>query len=432
MSKAETGKRLGTQLAGVAFLMVLVLMLWLTVAIYERRFESVETVTLRADRIGNQMEINSEVKSRGVPFGYVSDVRATDRGAEIELAMDPATIDQLPRNVSARLLPKTVFGQRYVNLVLPEDPAARSLSGGDVIPQDRSKNAIELERVLGNLLPLLRAVQPEKLSASLGAVSQALDQRGEPLGDSIVKLNKLLSELNPLMPQFKKDVSGVADVAELYDEAAPDILRALTDLTVTGRTITEHRSDLQALYTDLTASSDELTAFLRKNKDSLIGFTEASRPTFELLARYASSFPCLFDAVNRFKPLMEKALGAGTGEPGLHVDITVQQPRGKYVPGRDDPVHDAGGGPRCYPPGAGPGQGVRPAGGARGAVSTAQDSAAAGPLALEQAGIANSPYERQLIAELMAPALGTTPDAVPGWSSLLVGPLLRGTEVTLK
>ncbi|WP_216215344.1 MCE family protein [Amycolatopsis aidingensis] len=432
MSKKETGKRLGTQLAGVAFLMILVLMLWFTVAIYERRFEDVETVTLRTDRIGNQMEINSEVKSRGVPFGYVSDVRTTDAGAEIELAMDPATIEQLPSNVSARLLPKTVFGQRYVNLVLPEEPSKDRLSGGDVIPQDRSKNAIELERVLGNLLPLLRAVQPQKLSASLGAVSQALDQRGEPLGDSIVKLNKLLSELNPLMPEFKADISGVADVAELYDEAAPDILRALADLTVTGRTVTEHRGDLEALYGDLTATSDDLNAFLRENKDNLIGVSDASRPTLELLARYSPSFPCLFDAVNRFKPVMEKALGAGTNEPGLHVDISVQQPRGKYVPGRDTPVYNAGGGPRCYPPGAGPGQGVRPAGGARGAAGTAEEPATGAPLALERGGLANSPYERQLVTELMAARLGTTPDAVPGWSSLLVGPLLRGAEVTLK
>ena len=40
-------------------------------------------------------------------------------------------------------------------------------------------------------------------------------------------------------------------------------------------------------------------------------------------------------AVNRLKPLMEKALGKGTNEPGLHVTLTVQDPRGKYVPGRD-------------------------------------------------------------------------------------------------
>ncbi|MGB3439367.1 MAG: ABC transporter substrate-binding protein, partial [Actinophytocola sp.] len=43
-------------------------------------------------------------------------------------------------------------------------------------------------------------------------------------------------------------------------------------------------------------------------------------------------------------------------------------------------------------------------------------------------GLANSPQEQELIGTLLAPAVGE----VPGWSSVLVGPLYRGTEVTLR
>jgi len=197
--------RLRTQLAGVAFLGVLVLLGWLAVAIYDKDFDDAELVTLRADRVGNQLAPTAEVKVKGVPFGEVRAVRSTRAGAEIDLALDPAKIGLLPGNVSARLLPKTVFGERYVNLVLPDSPQGR-LQAGDVITQDRSANAIELERVLGDLLPLLRAVQPQKLNSSLGAISQALDNRGKPLGDSFVQLKDLLAQLNPLMPQFKADV----------------------------------------------------------------------------------------------------------------------------------------------------------------------------------------------------------------------------------
>ncbi|SFB62883.1 virulence factor Mce family protein [Amycolatopsis marina] len=427
MTAGDTRKRLGTQFAGVIFFLVLALMLWFAVAVYEKRFTTVDSVILRADRVGMQLDENAEVKVRGVPFGEVRDVRTTPAGAEIELAMDPAKIDQLPRNVSARLLPKTVFGERYVSLVLPDQPDPHSLAAGDVIPQDRSENAIELERVLGNLLPLLEAVQPQKLSASLGAVAQALDTRGEALGESIVGLDRLLAETNPLMPQFKEAISGTADVAELYTDVAPEILQALADLTVTGRTIADERESLDALYAEVRTAARELGAFLRDNRNSLIGLTESSRPTLELLAKYSPSFPCLFDSVNRLTPLLEKAFGAGTGEPGLHVKLSVQQPRGKYVPGRDAPVYNAGGGPRCYPPGSAPGQGRRAAAG-----GPAPRAAASLPLALQSIPIENSPYERQLMAELMAPVLGVTPPEVAGWSGMLLGPLLRGTEVTLR
>ncbi|MEU0793721.1 MCE family protein [Amycolatopsis sp. NPDC005961] len=394
--------RFGTQLAGVAFLGVLVLLGYLAVAIYDKDFDDSELVTLRADRVGNQLAPTAEVKVKGVPFGKVRAVRSTRTGAEIVLALDPAKIGTLPGNVSARLLPKTVFGERYVNLVLPDRPQGK-LGAGDVIAQDRSSNAIELERVLGDLLPLLRAVQPQKLNSSLGAISQALDNRGQPIGDSIVKLQDLLAQVNPLMPQFKAGITGLANAADVYTGAAPDILQALTDLSTTAKTIVDTRADLDNLYTSVTSATGHLNDFLRKNKDNIIGVSVESRPSLELLSQYSPEFPCLFDAVNRLKPLMEKALGKGTNEPGLHVTLTVRDPRGKYVPGRDTPRFDATGGPKCYGGGAAaPGDG--------------------------DLGPANSRAERQLVAEILKPALGDVPD----WSSVLIGPALRGTEVTVR
>lgn len=44
--------------------------------------------------------------------------------------------------------------------------------------------------------------------------------------------------------------------------------------------------------------------------------------------------------------------------------------------------------------------------------------------------MANSPAERDLIAGILAPAPDTTP--APPWSSLLLGPVLRDTQVTVR
>ena len=43
-----------------------------------------------------------------------------------------------------------------------------------------------------------------------------------------------------------------------------------------------------------------------------------------------------------------------------------------------------------------------------------------------------SPEEARLIAALFGPRIGVDPQDMPGWSSLLLGPLVRGTEVTVK
>jgi phospholipid/cholesterol/gamma-HCH transport system substrate-binding protein len=46
-------------------------------------------------------------------------------------------------------------------------------------------------------------------------------------------------------------------------------------------------------------------------------------------------------------------------------------------------------------------------------------------------GVPNSPGEVQVVNELLALQQGTSPEAVPAWSTMLVGPLYRGTEVKL-
>jgi phospholipid/cholesterol/gamma-HCH transport system substrate-binding protein len=47
-------------------------------------------------------------------------------------------------------------------------------------------------------------------------------------------------------------------------------------------------------------------------------------------------------------------------------------------------------------------------------------------------GVANSPQENELVNELAALSLGRSPRSLPDWSSLLIGPLYRGAEVTLR
>lgn len=122
---------------------------------------------------------------------------------------------------------------------------------------------------------------------------------------------------------------------------------------------------------------------------------------------------------------MDKVLGAGTGESGLHADVAVTADSGKYLPGRDDPRFTGGGEPRCYPSGVAPTTGTAAA--APGTTGHPLLTGGQGDL-----GVANSPQERQLLATLVAPSIGVPTAEVPAWSSVLVGPLYRGTEVKLK
>ncbi|MFD3478679.1 MCE family protein [Streptomyces sp. NPDC058695] len=412
-------RTLGRRLAGVVFLIVPALLIWLAVAVYNKDFTNSDQVVVETGNVGNEMHLGAEVKLRGVVLGEVRGIDATADGARLTLALEPGALDHVPDDVRAQMLPTTLFGERYVALVPPSSPSTRMLPAGAVIPQDRSANAIELQQVLDHVLPMLTAVQPQKLSATLSAVSQALQGRGDRIGDTLVQLDAHLRRFNPNLPTLNEDLKQLVKVSHVYADAAPGIIDALTDFTTTSGTIAEKESELAGTYGATTRTAEDLDAFLRANQQNIIRLSATSRPTLQLLAEYAPSFPCTLRTLADFVPRMDKVLGKGTDQHGIHVDVTTVPSRGGYVAGRDTPAYASGGGPHCYPvPYLG--------------AATARAPVTATASAEQDLGPANSPQENDLVNELIAPGAKTSPDDLPDWSSLLAGPVYRGTEVKLK
>lgn len=392
MSHRPRLRRARNQLLGLVFVVCAALFLGTSVALYAKAFTPVVPVTLRTDRVGNQLDKGAEVKVRGLQVGEVRAVRTTGAGAEIDLALEPEQAALLPGDVTARLLPKTLFGERYVSLVLPAEPRGPVLASGDRIGQDRSGSAIELERVLADVLPTLRAVQPQKLATTLSAVAQALDGRGEQLGRTLLSLNEVLAGVEPELPNLTADLTALAAVSHDYADVLPDLAGALSDLSVTSRTIAEQRVAVQGLIADLTTTSDDLSAFLRDNGDELIRLAAESRPTLETLARHAPEYPCLLRRLTELKPHVDEALGAGTAQPGLHVSLGLV------------PVQRGSGG------------------GGLGSCSA--------PLPVE--GGVGSPQEGRFAGALSALSRGVPPESAPEWSGLLLSPVYRATVVSLR
>lgn len=446
------------RLQGVGFIVVIFSLIGLSIAKYNGVFEDSVPVSLRVDDTGPQLQQRSDVKVRGLIVGEVGELRTTRDTAFVELELEPAMVDKIPSNVRARVLPKTLFGERYVELVIPDDPSQEHISAGAVISRDRSASARELGRALDGLLPVLQAVQPADLATTLSAVAGALEGRGDQLGDNLVLAQRFLREFNTEIPNLRADISGLADLAETYSEAAPDLVEALESLSTTSRTVVEQRQNLQTLFASVTAASRDATAFLEAHKENLISLAASSRPTLESLARYSPEFPCFFDQLAGLVPRIDSALGVDSDEPGVHITLEVVNHRGKYVPGQDEPRYNDDRGPRCYPiappnvkypqypPDGGFQDGAAdPPAGDNTAESlgygdsdeltpggSAQTTPQRAGVAAGSMGLPNSPAEQRFVAELLALSSGRKPSEIPGWSTVLVGPLLRGAEVALQ
>ncbi|QKW39343.1 MCE family protein [Actinomadura sp. NAK00032] len=339
--------RVRYRMLGISMVIVIALLLALTVALYNKAFTPVTEVSVKTERAGLQLLPHSDVKVRGLIVGEVRGTDATSDGAVLHLALDPGKAKLIPRNVQARLLPKTLFGEKYVDLQIPAQAGPAGLREGQVIQQDRSQTAVEIDKVLNDLLPLLQAVKPAELNATLNALATALQGRGDQLGENFEQADSLLKKINPQLGTLVHDLNGLADVSDIYAQAAPDLLQTLRNINVTSRTVTSKKATIEQLIPATTALAQDGDAFMRHNGPKIIGVNIANRDVASLVARYSPSLPCVFAGLMKLKPEAERVAGGG-GSKTFNLTIEIVKPRPGYKNPLDRPEAKDRRNPRCY------------------------------------------------------------------------------------
>jgi phospholipid/cholesterol/gamma-HCH transport system substrate-binding protein len=432
------------RLLGVLLLVLVAALVTLSIAIYDKVFTKVVLVKLETDHTGNQLLPHSDVKERGVIVGEVRSISSHGDGATITLALNPSKAKSIDNYQVAQLLPKTLFGERYVSLIAPSGNATPKpaycrptqapgpVKSGQTLCQDNSAQYAEVENVLSDLLPVLTALKPAELKATLDALAGALQGRGQQIAGNIRQLDSYVKAINPHVPQLVDDLDKLGQVALEYNGVVPDLFDTLTNLQTTSRTLVEKQASLDTLLRVATDTSGTLTQFLNANRQNLITVTNTSNTMFALLSEYSPEYSCLLEALAKQRPLLEDAFRGGA----LHVTLEIVKHRGKYVPG-NEPRLVTGMGPHCaglpnppvpytIPP---PFQSLNDGAPVIGGPGTGAQVA---PSAMRSAYGPGSAAESSMINSLVASKYGTTPDKVPPIETVLAGSLLRGSEVTLK
>jgi phospholipid/cholesterol/gamma-HCH transport system substrate-binding protein len=433
---AEVTKR---RLLGIGFILTLIALVALSILTYQKAFTPIVPVTLQTERAGSQMNEGADVKLRGIIVGDVRKIDLNGDHAVLDLALDPDRVGLIPANVEARLLPKTLFGEKFVDLVVPPIASPQTIRAGDTITLDRSETAIELERVLDDVMPLLRTLDPPKLSGALTALSTALEGRGDRLGQNLVTFEKYLGELEPALPTLRQDLRQLATVTDVYGEVAPEVLETLRNLTVTNNTVSQQKAQLKSFLASTTDFAGTTDQFLTRHEDRLIQVAEVSRPILSSLAKYSPMFPCLIKGLADFQKPLEQAFGGG--QPALHITIEVVRDNGPYIKGLDEPEFGEKAPANCWglpnPPVPYPGGVVRDGydyGAARSPIPglpAAQGRAVSGALTNADMGPAGTAGEQAVVDLLLAPAMGRPAEDVPEVATLLFGPMARGAAVKL-
>ncbi|OBJ71181.1 MCE-family protein MCE1A, partial [Mycobacterium marseillense] len=248
----------------------------------------------------------SKVTYNGVEIGRVGKIAETVRdgkpAAKFTLEVYPRYLKLIPSNVNADIKATTVFGGKYVSLTTPANPSPQKISSHTVL--DARSVTTEINTLFQTITSIAEKVDPVKLNLTLSAAAQSLAGLGEKFGQSVVNADMLLDDVNPRMPQARKDIQRLAALGDTYANASPDLFDFLNNAVVTSRTINAQQKDLdQALLAAAGFGNTGADLFTKGGPYLARGAADLV-PSAELLDTYS---PELFCTVRNYHDIEPKA-----------------------------------------------------------------------------------------------------------------------------
>src|SRR5688500_2042359 len=201
----------------------------------------------------NQLAIEADVRSSGVPVGKVKALEQAPRGNKTLVTVELER-DYAPLNADARVIQrqKTILGEKYLEITRGT-PGSEQVKEGGRLPDAAVENTVELDEVLGILdeptANFFRAWQQD--------TGESVDGRGEDLNDAFGNL-----------PRFVASGTDVLEVLNDHDRAVRGLVRN------TGE-----------VFGALTESEDQLRALMVNTDDAFSAIAsqqEALADTFSI------------------------------------------------------------------------------------------------------------------------------------------------------
>ncbi|MHC9294438.1 MCE family protein [Mycobacterium sp. LTG2003] len=300
--------------AGAVFLVVLALILTLIALMFRGTLEPKAQLTLLTARAGLVLDPGSKVTYNGVPIGRVAAVRtASDDGlkARVVLDVEPRYLSLLPANIETSIQATTVFGNKYVAFRSPEKPSTQRVS--TTTPIDVSTVTTEFNSLFETITKITEQVDPIKLNQTLSATAQALTGLGDKFGRSLVDGNTILDDLNSRMAPLRRDVSGLADLGEIYAASAPDLFAGLDNAARSATTLNVQRSDIDAALIAAIGFAGTGSDILERGGPYLQRGAKDLIPTSKLLDDYRGMIFCTIRNYHDVAPGLKQAFGGDNG-----------------------------------------------------------------------------------------------------------------------
>jgi phospholipid/cholesterol/gamma-HCH transport system substrate-binding protein len=244
------------------------------------------TITAQFSR-AIQIFPGNSVRVLGVTIGRVTDVRNVDGAAEVVIRIDDPDI-KLPADVKATLVPISLLGERYVQLLPAYDGGP--VFDGDEIPLSRTSVPAEQDELLRGLQDYFGALDPEKVADFVTNAATILEGNGESLNRLIDKGSNVFVNLANKRDSLAGLITQLDQLVTTLSTRQEGIARVIHSYNKVGRSINENRVALEGTIQGLSLASAELASLLMEHRDPLGEDIRILARTFRTLSRNADRF----------------------------------------------------------------------------------------------------------------------------------------------
>ncbi|HZU47963.1 MAG TPA: MCE family protein [Mycobacterium sp.] len=301
-----------------AGLVALVLALVVTGLVYWQfrgNFTPKTPLTMLSSRAGLVMDPGNPVTYNGVQIGRVGNISEVQHdgkpAAKFTLNVNPKYINLIPANVNASIRATTVFGNKYVALTSPKNPSPQRITPQHVI--DATSVTTEINTLFQTITSISEKVDPVKVNLTLSAAAQAFNGLGSKFGQSLVKANSVLDDVNPQQPQVRRDIQQLAALGDTYANAAPDLLDFLNNAVITARTLHRQEKDLDQALLAAAGLGNTGEDIFRRGGPYLERGAADLVPTAKLLDTYSPELFCTIRNYHDVEPKIFQGLGGRGG-----------------------------------------------------------------------------------------------------------------------
>lgn len=210
----------------------------------------------------------SPVRVLGVEAGKVRDLHiSTDSDVvTVDLLVDDQI--QLPEDVSAVVIPASLLGERYVQLVPPYEGGPTFEAGG-TIPVTRTEVPAEFDEVLESLNTFVGGLDENEFSRMLSNVADVVDGQGEALGRTIDNAHEavgVLRENDEALISLASRLSDLNETLATRDQALGGIIE---DWNTVAASLVDDRQDIDAALSGLVRLTRNLAGILEAHRTDL-------------------------------------------------------------------------------------------------------------------------------------------------------------------